>query len=518
VNPYVHQVVGTRALVKNSHFALFDTMGLGKSKQVIDAADDLFLKNELERVIVIAPAAVRSVWFDPELGEIAKWSRTSAQVIEFHSRPRGWVVGDRPRLEWWITNYDFIRNPERLKTLIEQAAGPKTWLVLDESSAVKNYKAKQTRACKKLRQKCGKVVLLNGTPIAHSPGDLYSQADIMDPYILGCQNWFQFRARYAVMGGWRQKQIIAWRDLEDLQRRLAPYVLCRSKEECLDLPPILPPITLEVNLTPQTWGVYKAIRDEFIAWLDEQTTSIAPQAGVRAMRLAQITSGFLGGINLEEECCDSPDCLQCGGMGIAYTPKPPKELSREKLDLLLRWLPERFGLGEKVLVWCRFRHEVERVLAMMPKGLRHGTIWGGQHRDERAEALRLLDPRTTPDEPILVVGTPGSGSMGLNLAAASTMVFMSNDHSLKNRLQSMDRIHRPGQVRPVTYVDMIATGPTGQRTIDHVIVKALRAKENLAAWTIAAWKKELVSDATRDEMQDLQDMAVHDALKLGGFS
>jgi SNF2 family DNA or RNA helicase len=494
VNPYEHQVVGTKALVKNGHFALFDTMGLGKTKQVIDAADELFLQDEIECVIVVAPAAVRSVWFDAELGEITKWSRVSSQVIEFHSRPRGWSVGDRPRLQWYITNYDFIRNPEHLKTLMKQAAGPKTFLVLDESSAVKNYKAKQTRACKKLRQKCGRVVLLNGTPIAHNPGDLYSQADMMDPGILNCSNWFQFRARYAIMGGYRQKQIIAWRDLEDLQKRLAPYVLCRSKDDCLDLPPILPAVTLEVKLSSRAWSLYKSIRDEFIAWLDEQTTATAPQAGVRAMRLSQITSGFLGGINVEEMCCDNPDCLLCGGMGIAYLPQPPKEISKEKLDLLLRWLPERFNLGEKVIVWCRFRHEVERLLAMIPKDLCHGVIWGGQTDEERGKALRLLDPRTAPDEPVLVIGTPASGSMGLNLAAASTMVYMSNDHSLKTRLQSQDRIHRPGQTRPVTYVDMMATGPEGQRTVDHLVIKSLRSKGDLASWTIAAWKEELMKE------------------------
>jgi len=116
-----------------------------------------------------------------------------------------------------------------------------------------------------------------------------------------------------------------------------------------------------------------------------------------------------------------------------------------------------------------------------------GEIRGGQKKEERAAALRLLDPRTAPDGPVIVCGTPASGSMGLNLASAHTVVYLSNDHSLKTRLQSEDRVHRPGQINHVSYYDVLATGPQGQQTIDHVIIKALRNKEALATWTTQAW-------------------------------
>lgn len=77
--------------------------------------------------------------------------------------------------------------------------------------------------------------------------------------------------------------------------------------------------------------------------------------------------------------------------------------------------------------------------------------------------------------------------MGLNLTAAHTVVYLSNDYSLKTRLQSEDRVHRPGQRNVVSYFDVIAVGPNGQRTIDAAIVKALRDKNDLASWTTGAW-------------------------------
>jgi SNF2 family DNA or RNA helicase len=49
-------------------------------------------------------------------------------------------------------------------------------------------------------------------------------------------------------------------------------------------------------------------------------------------------------------------------------------------------------------------------------------------------------------------------------------------YDLEKRLQSEDRAHRIGQKKSVTYIDIIAT-----KTIDEKIVKALRAKINIAS-------------------------------------
>jgi hypothetical protein len=41
---------------------------------------------------------------------------------------------------------------------------------------------------------------------------------------------------------------------------------------------------------------------------------------------------------------------------------------------------------------------------------------------------------------------------------------------------------------------VLATGPQGQKSFDHIILKALRDKADLAAMTTAAWRKELSDD------------------------
>lgn len=497
LEPYAHQRVGVESLVRWSYpetgrvcggsFFLADEMGAGKTKQIIDAGQVLWARQEVTRIIVVAPATVRLVWFDPELGELAQhlWHNVPSRVFEYHAKVRSWDFGPKgdARLKWIVTNYDYIRRPDHLNFLA-QVADKKTWLVLDESSAVKNHKAAQAKACLFLRGKCGRVTLLNGTPISQSPLDLFSQSLIMDKRILDCNYW-QFRARYAILGGWQKKQIVDWQNLEDVQRRMAPYVLRRLKADCLDLPEKLPTVTLPVPLSERSWAIYQSLVKDMIAWLTENTLTAAPQAIVKVMRLAQVTSGFLGGV-IREYLNDDGDVVEDS--------VPIQEVGREKLDAFLAWWKDQLEQDPnfKCVVGCRFRAEISRLLKVLgdfPVSV--GAIWGGQKREERDAAIRLLDPRTMPTGPVVVPMSPGAGSMGLTLVGATTVVHMSNDCNLKTRLQFDDRVHRPGQRHVVSYFDIVATGPQGQKTIDHTILKALKAKQDLATWTVAAWLAEL---------------------------
>jgi len=510
--PYDIQRVGIEELFKwkdeaagrvyGGCFALFDEMGVGKTFQVINAAQFLYLEQHIKRVLVIAPASVRNVWYDQELGELTKhlWADMPATVVWHHSRQLLWrkpgKLSPQP-MTWVITNYEFIRREEHLEKLVKWC-NASTLLVLDESSAVKGYNAEQTKSCIKLRKACGRVWELNGTPIAHSPADMYSQSLIMDQRILGCNSWYHFRGRYAVMGGFKQKQIVGWHDLDDLQRRLKPYVLRRLKTDSLDLPAKLPSVHITAQLTDKTWRVYKQMRDDMVAWLDQQNIAVAHQAAVKALRLCQITSGFVGGIEelpANFEVDDEGTPLDAAADVVEGT----VEVGREKLDAVLELLDRHWDANAnlKLLLWCRFKPELFRLLASVASEwptLAIAGLHGGQKRADRQLALRLLDPRTAPSGPALVAGTPATGSMGLNLTAAHTVVYVSNDPSLKNRLQSEDRVHRGGQVYPCSYFDIIACGPAGQKTIDHRMALALKNKEDIAAWTVAAWRKALTEE------------------------
>jgi SNF2 family DNA or RNA helicase len=259
-------------------------------------------------------------------------------------------------------------------------------------------------------------------------------------------------------------------NLEDLYDRTKPYILRRTLDDVFDLPPALDPVTLEVPLEPETWSIYKDMRDNAIMRLESGEVVTAAQAGVLVMRLAQITSGQVGGVEGHEE---------------------QVALGHEKLQAVMSWHEARIQEDRnfRVIYWCRFRLEAERLAEALGLRMPSGSVrllYGGQTPEERSEAIALLGPGCI-DRPAALVGIAKTGGLGLDLSGASTTFYVSNDYSLMTREQSAARVLGPNQKRPCAYYDLVATGPNGQKTVDHAVLKALREKDDLASFGAARW-------------------------------
>lgn len=543
--PFAHQIEDTQALVKHPWFFITSEMRTGKTKIVIDAVQFLFFSDTIDRMIVIAPEPVRSVWVGVEAdtlgGELREhlWDITPALVTEFHSKINQWTSGPanaQRQLRIIVSNYDFIRPYRRknstrkvddaLKTLLRYCT-PKTLLVLDESGAVTNHKSEQFDACFKMRQKCGRVILMNGTPM-DTPINLFAQGRMLHDSILECKYITHFKNRYAQMGGYRvgatrkvdkngkvtweggrPTQIIGWTNLDDLQRRFAPYTVRRLQADCPDMKAVkLKPVTLRATMQDSEWAIYKEMRDEMVVMLEHGNASVSQQAIVKFMRLSQITGGFLGGIEdagIDPPCpsCSGAGCDECemSGIGAAQPTASVREIGRAKLDVLL-WLIENQLEKDrhlKIVVWARFMDETRRILREVAQKFPDmivAGLHGGQSKADRAFAKAILHPKTAPAGAALVAGTLGTGSYGLDFSASHTSINYSYDHSLRKFLQSGDRVYGPRQVHDVDYFDIVAVGPKNQRTYDAVVVQARRDKQELATWTSDAWVKALRSDMT----------------------
>jgi len=535
LTPFKHQYIDTQTVVDRPWFFIASEMRTGKTKIAIDAAQFLYDRGIIDRVIVIAPEPVRSVWVGPTAdalgGELLEhlWLKTPALVTEFHSDVHQWRVGpdalpdnQTKPLRWIVTNYEFMRpyrpknakkkNEEILKTLLKYC-GPKTMLVLDESGAITNHDSETFDACLTLRQKCGRVLLMNGTPM-DTPIHMFSQGNMLHQSVLECKFITHFKSRYAVQEpvvsartqkpvltpyGKAVMKIVAWKNIDDLQARFKPFTVRRLQIDCDDMPVKLKPVTLTATLGSAAWNAYRKMRDDMVYELENGLASISQQAITKFMRLSQITGGFIGGIEdtgLDPVCpnCDGSGCEDCEGSGIgaAQPVSRVQELGREKLDVLL-WLIESKLAQDpnlKMVVWSRFMPETLRIVFEATKKFPTMIVagmHGGQSKKDRAHAKAILDPRTAPAGPVLVCGTLGTGSFGLDMSASHTSVNYSYDHSLRKFLQSGDRVYGPRQTSPVEYYDIVAVGPKGQKTYDAVIVQARRDKEQIANWTQEAW-------------------------------
>lgn len=513
--PYPYQYDGVKHILTRPYAAVFDEMGVGKTKQTIDAASILFENGEIDTVVVVCPASVRGVWDNAETGEIAKHCRSDYAIIRFDKTFNRTSLPETPNTLLWVTvSYSFLRARKDQFFKLFKKSNRKIFVVYDESSYIANFKSQQSRACKELAEFAKRRVILNGTPMGNNIIDYWSQFNILDPEALGHMNYYHFRARYCLMGGFEGKQILNLLEeekeclrriqnprhdldkqqaefklekileikdkIERLKEKLKPWVIRREKKDVLkDLPPKLPPVFLEAPLTQDGYRVYKEMAEEMVAWANESEYSSAVNGAVKLGRLSQITSGFLGGIAQLEECEDY--ALEDSEKNLVSS--EPKEVDDSKLKTFLEWYADNRHL--QVVVWCRFRTEMFRLQRELEAiGVKTGLIIGKQSDTIRQSVIHGFQKK----EIDVVIANPRSGGWGINLTASHTAVYLSLTHSLIAYQQSSDRLHRNGQTMPVSYIFILATTPDGKPTVDHLIVKAVLNKEDMAKWSMDKWR------------------------------
>jgi SNF2 family DNA or RNA helicase len=425
---------------------------------VIEAAKELYGRGEIDTVLVICPAAVRISWADPEFGEIQKWSSDSLVKV-LRSEKELYFTGT---LHWLVCSYEFAR--DHYKWLVSLLAHRRVLVVADESIKIKSPKAKTTKALHKLSdQAANRKVVLNGTP--GNMMDCWGQyrflgEEAVKPYV----NFYgQWRPHFSVWMTRPFPKLIKFINHEDFVTLTKPRTLMRPKSSAL--PPQIYK-TAAVTLDDKTWRHYREMKEEMITWLEKQP-SVASNVGVQLMRLQQITSGYIGGVDGEA-----------------------KTFSSEKIDWAADWLKECLEEDPefRCIFWCQFRSEIHRLEEAINGIAPTSLIIGGQSESDRRTSIQQFTEGTRA---AVLIGQPHAGGYGLNLVRAHHVIFLSRDYSQINREQAEDRSHRIGQTFPVTYVDVLAEGPTGQRTIDHVVLKALKSKQDLYKWTAAGWLKEL---------------------------
>lgn len=481
-----YQLAGTKRLIKKKNYGLFWKMRLGKCKAVIDAACTLFDGDELDVVVVVCPAQVKDVWLDRELGEIVThgWDTTR---FDFYGKDEEmlpyFLIGVSSLSHgrhFIVTSYEFLRQEDafgkypKVDALRDALKGLRVWVVADEGCAVGNHKAAQTKALEQLRADQDRFTLLDGTPIGNSPMEQYSKFHLIDPKILGYQNYFHFRARHAQMGGFRVKgrptKMVAFLKQNEINEKVKDH--CEYLDDTgLKLPEVVPSF-ITANLTPKTWKVYCQLRDELMAEL-ERGTLLLNHATTKVLRLAQVCAGFLGGF---EDALGEKECV---------------ELSSESTDALLSWLALRLEERPdfKCVIWCRWRAEITRLNLRIESKfptVRVGMTYGDKH-DEN-----FLHPKHEFKGAGIMIAQPQAAQFGVNYAKADTRVFLSSDYNRVSRAQAQERVQAINAGRESTYhLDVIVKGPAGQRTVSQDIYKVLKDKEDVSRRTTEAWKKAL---------------------------
>jgi SNF2 family DNA or RNA helicase len=329
----------------------------------------------------------------------------------------------------------------------------KSMAAIDESTTIKNPKAKRTKNILDIARLAPYRRIMTGSPVTRNPLDLYTQCEFLDPRHLDFSSYYAFRNRYAEMKtmhvSGRSIQVVGgFRHLDELADSLKPFSYRVLKQDCLDLPDKIY-MKREVQLTPEQKKLYEQMRKEALATLNGKTVTTMT-ALTQLMRLHQITCGH-----------------------FAADDGTVQEIKNNRLIELLDVLEEIEG---KAIIWAHYQHDVRNIYKLLEDKYGPGSVvhyYGKTLPDQRDYAIKNFKEN---DRVRFFVGTPQTGGYGITLVQANTVIYYSNGYDLEKRMQSEDRAHRIGQKKKVTYVDLIA-----EDTVDTKIVKSLRKKINIAS-------------------------------------
>ena len=174
--------------------------------------------------------------------------------------------------EPWTYDYETLLNDQVLQALHELGI---TWLICDESHRVKSHKAATSKRLITLAANIEMRFIMTGTPITNTEADIWSQAMILDQGRTFGTSFSKFYNQFFTKGqyGWYQGDFISARE-ERFKQLVASFSLRKRKDECLDLPKVMPEIIREVELTGEALKYYKEMRDEALIILkDEKITA-----------------------------------------------------------------------------------------------------------------------------------------------------------------------------------------------------------------------------------------------------
>jgi len=454
--PYQHQKDALEKSWNRDSFAYFMEMGTGKTKVLIDNLALLYEKNKVNGALIIAPKGVVGTWFNQELPTHLPERVKNVTVLwqsNINKKQKEKLNFEQEGLHILIMNVEAFSTQKGFSYAEKFLTSHKAMMAIDESTTIKNPRAKRTKNILLLSKAAKYRRIMTGSPVTRNPLDLYSQCEFLDPKHLDFPSYYAFRNRYAEMKtmflSGRSVQVVGgFRHLEELSESLKSFSYRILKENCLDLPSKIY-MEREIQLTSEQERLYEQMRQEALATLNGKTVTTMT-ALTQLMRLHQITCGH-----------------------FAADDGSIQEVKNNRLAELLDVLDEIEG---KAIIWAHYQHDVKNIFKLLEDKYGPGSVvhyYGKTLPEQRDYAIKNFKEN---DRVRFFVGTPQTGGYGITLVQASTVIYYSNGYDLEKRMQSEDRAHRIGQKKKVTYIDFIAPN-----TIDEKIRKALRKKINIAS-------------------------------------
>lgn len=469
--PWQGPAVADAAQQLRRHGGCLLEMGMSTGKTMTACA---LFQGAINPVLVLCPKAVLGVWPREVEANILEWrthrltgSTAKTKVDNLRKamlHPSKLVV---------CVNYEALRSPAILNELLRHQW---SFLVCDESHKIKAPYGSDSRNVRQLAERANYRLCLTGTPMPHSPGDIWAQAAVFAPGLFSGA-YKAFLAKYTIRRkaefGHRDKRgnpitteiIEAWRNLDHLHQQLDSRRVKLTRDQAdLGLHDIHH-YDIAVPLESKQLKAYTDMHQHRVVLSEQAFGGSVTAANVLAqlIRLQQLTAGVLGGL-------DETDPSVTEIIGDAKH-QALTEIVTGALEIVDG---QPTSTSPTVVVFARFTHSLDVAEQVANDlGLKYAEL-SGRRTDGLTHDSKL---NTTAH----VVGVNyQSGGAGVDFSGTNLAVCYDQTWSLGDFDQAMARCHRTGQTKPVHVWHLLAT-VRGETTIDGDIRQTVNDRRDFIA-------------------------------------
>lgn len=447
------------ALQNNGIAAFFHDVGCGKTLSALTTFAELRKKDTSLKMLVICPLSLIYGAWVREIEKFTDYNWDNLHSEKHQCRRSG-------HIDIVLINFESLVYQKRLEKLMVVMRVYKNWMcVIDESSKLKNNRAKTVEKILELKKYFKHRIIMSGTPAPNVEWEYWPQMFFLDESILG-NNFYKFKNTHFALRRGNQsmapgvvmnaatirkmheqgyKYEIIPAKKEQMFKRMKPWCHMVKASDCIDLPEEIDEYRM-IQMTEVQHKIYKQMEKAYIAELGEDKFAVANIVLSKMMKLRQITAGFV----VDDKQNPTP-----------VSPTNPK--MEELFDVI-----DECGQNQ-VIIWCQFHWEMDQIEQRIKDrgetvSLLHGRVPYGQ-RQEHLENFLTGKSR-------FLIAHPDSAAHGLTLTNCHIAIFYSLDYSMEGYTQARGRIYRNGQKNNCVYFHLLASG-----TIDEDVLKIVQRKE-----------------------------------------
>lgn len=406
---------------------LFDEQGSGKTVMAISAFDILHDARKVDSLLIVCPKSMITGW----KGDIRKFLNTKYSIgILDDDKKREILQSNKDII---ISNYEGLNGLEVIFSAVSKIR--RYLLIIDESYYAKNEKSHRSEVIKRIRDCCCRAFILCGTPAPNNAYDIVNQFNLAD-------KGFTFSLFTPTGEISRDREVIT-----NFMHSRGMYIR-RQKTEILEFVPQKVFKIIKVKLQGRQKLLYEKARDSLVLELRTYDNATFKK---------NLKTYFQRRQNLLQICAiPSTVDILFSGSNAKY----------EAIDAILEKL---ISENKKVVIWSFY---TASICEMLKRYSKYNPVFidGSVSTEQRAVAVNNF--QNAPDTR-LFIGNPSAAGAGITLHSAYNAIYVSYSNQAAHFLQSLDRIHRRGQIAEKVYYYLIVC----QNTIEESEILHLQDKE-----------------------------------------